>query len=218
MVSARKMFVWYNGNKGYMARNGDLDAYQAFAVPHDLERQWAAAREQELLEECRKDTGFGSRGHRATELITWLAHYPNGPVLTGFLDRIVERQGQIDSLSRLIMAEQLLDNLVQGWRWGKPWEPRILPVARALIEGVLVGPVAASLEPAQLVGPCSRTRLVPLDLHARAERALRHSEALAVRRRPRINPMGVRILWVVVVPLVTVALLVIGILRLHPQL
>lgn len=165
--AAHQMFLRYRGDLGGMRFNEELAAYKRFRVRPEQEREWASEREEWLATQIRRTSDRVAFLLSIEELIHWINRYDDGTFLTDVLDSLRERSDMLDSLGRLIVAELWL-LVIRGGRH-KPWEDRILPVTKHLIQTVLDGPIQVHPDPIPLV---DSSALDPTTIRQRAERDL----------------------------------------------
>lgn len=114
LEKAKEIFIKYNGNKYFMAINGDYEYYQSFDILRETEYKWIGEYLEEILNQIEKE----EYKHENIDeiIINTFNIYRNYEIvlntIPNMLDIFSEKLlSDIDTFSKLIIAEEILDLL-----------------------------------------------------------------------------------------------------------
>ena len=111
---AKEIFMRYGGNRFHMDREGDGELYDSFGISEQQERIWMEEYQQDLMSRLRMETDARKIRNIITDLILAVFDGRNArSMLPMVFDEIRSKLLMLDSLSKVIIAEYILNSVVK---------------------------------------------------------------------------------------------------------
>ena len=105
---AKKLFLDYAGNTYFMYREGDLDRYNSYEVPYELEHEWMGGYIRSRIDELKKETVIRRMEYLSSVIAESVGAYGTGPETLSFLyEYWMENEEKFDTFINIRMGENM---------------------------------------------------------------------------------------------------------------
>lgn len=133
LLEAKEIFLKYGGSHFYMEREGEYENYKKFLISESQEKLWLNEYQNELLLKIANED-FAS--DYFIEITDALKRSKDGTCFSKLLDWVKEKETRLDTFSKVLMCEGILD-VIESFKRAETENSQMINEARILVLDIL---------------------------------------------------------------------------------